>query len=277
MPTFISDGVRIHYREFGPADGAPVLLLHGFASNARVNWISTGWTEFLAAAGFRVIAPDLPGHGESEKLHTKERYTAPAMAEDMARLLDHLGLRRAFVMGYSMGARVAAFLALAHPERICALMLAGMADNLIHGVGGSEEIARALLAENLDDPAIPAWARGFRQFAERTGSDLKALAACITAARTPLPPEKVRRLDALPVLIVLGEEDAIAGGTEEITALLPHAGLTILPRRNHMNAVGDREYKQTVVGFLHAHAGRCGVRAPGEEGENASIAREAEW
>lgn len=261
MPTFDSDGVRIHYREFGLADGAPVLLLHGFASNARVNWISTGWTEFLADAGFRVIAPDFPGHGDSEKLYTGERYTAPSMAQDMLRLLDHLGLRRAFVMGYSMGARVTAFLALQAPQRVCALVLAGMADNLIHGVGGSEEIARALLADDPDDPSIPSWARGFRQFAEKTGSDRKALAACIAASRTPLSPDDLRRLDGLPVLIVVGEEDSIAGGTEEITRLLPHADLKILPRRNHMNAVGDRDYKQTVAAFFRTHEQRCSSNA----------------
>ena len=261
MPEFVADGVRIHYREFGPQDGAPVLLLHGFASNARVNWISTGWTEFLADAGFRVIAPDFPGHGDSEKLYTGERYTAPSMARDMLRLLDHLGLHRAFVMGYSMGARVAAFLALQAPERICALVLAGMADNLIHGVGGSQDIARALLAENADDPAIPAWARGFRHFAEKTGSDRRALATCITASRTPLSPDDLRRLDELPVLIVVGEEDTIAGGTAEITRLLPHAELAILPHRNHMNAVGDRGYKQTVEAFFRAHVQRCQANA----------------
>ena len=261
MPTFDSDGVRIHYREFGPQDAAPVLLLHGFASNARVNWISTGWTDFLAGAGFHVIAPDFPGHGDSEKLYTGERYTAPSMARDMLRLFDHLGLRRAFVMGYSMGARVAAFLALAHPQRICALVLAGMADNLIHGVGGSQDIARALLANDPDDPSIPSWARGFRQFAERTGSDRRALAACITASRTPLTPDDLQRLDGLPVLIVVGEEDSIAGGTDEITSLLPHAELKILPRRNHMNAVGDRAYKQAVAAFFRAHEGRCSSSA----------------
>ena len=257
MPEFDSAGVRIHYETFGPADGRPVLLLHGFASNARVNWVSTGWTAFLAEEGFFVVAPDFPGHGQSEKLHTSERYPAPALAEDVARLLDHLSIPRAFVMGYSMGARVAAFLALGHPERICALVLSGMAGNLIHGVGGSEEIARALLADDPADPAIPAWARGFRQFAERTGSDLKALAACITASRTPLKPEDARRLDALPVLVTVGEEDGIAGDPAPLMALLPHAELVILPGRDHMNAVGDPAHKRAVTSFLHRHEGRC--------------------
>ncbi len=263
MPTFDSAGVCIHYETFGPEDGAPVLLLHGFASNARVNWVSTGWTDHLAQAGFFVIAPDFPGHGRSEKLHTRERYPAPALAEDVARLMDHLKLPRAFVMGYSMGARVAAFFALAHAERVCALVLSGMAGNLIHGVGGSEEIARALLADDANDPSIPAWARGFRQFAERTGSDLVALAACISASRTPLEPEDARRLDSLPVLVAVGEKDGIAGDPAPLMALLPHAELVVLAGRDHMNAVGDPAHKRAVAAFLHRHAERCGRRRDG--------------
>ena len=264
MPEFDSAGVHIHYETFGPEDGPPVVLLHGFASNARVNWVSTSWTEFLSGEGFRVIAPDFPGHGQSGKVYTPERYPAPVLAEDVARLMDHLSIARAFVMGYSMGARVAAFLALRHPERICALVLSGMAGNLIHGVGGSEEIARALLAEDADDPSIPAWARGFRQFAERTGSDLKALAACISASRTPLVPEDARRLDALPVLVTVGEEDGIAGDPAPLMALLPHAELVVLPGRNHMNAVGDPAHKRVVAAFLQRHREACGTMGEDE-------------
>ena len=257
MPDFDADGVRVHYRLFGPEDGPPVLLLHGFASSGRVNWVSTGWTDFLAGQGFRVIVPDFPGHGRSEKLYTPERYAAPAMAEDVRRLLDHLRISRAFVMGYSMGARVAAFLAAAHPDRVCALVLSGMAGNLVHGVGGAEEIRRALLsADPAADPSIPAWAKGFRQFAERTGGDLQALAACIGASRVPLTPQALRRL-AMPVLVVVGSEDTIAGDPAPLMALLPEARLVILEGRNHMNAVGDMRHKRAVADFLRAHAGHC--------------------
>ncbi len=138
---------------------------------------------------------------------------------------------------------------------------AARARGLVPGATATEARLRvpgiALLADDPDDPAIPFWARGFRQFAERTGSDLKALAACITAARTPLKPDDLRRLDELPVLIVVGEEDTIAGGTDEVTALLPHAMLKILPRRNHMNAVGDAAYKRAVESFLRSHEDNC--------------------
>ncbi|WP_051929295.1 alpha/beta fold hydrolase [Thermopetrobacter sp. TC1] len=254
MPDFISDGVRIHYEVFAPDDSAPekrrypVLLLHGFASNGRVNWVSTSWTDALTRAGFEVIVPDHRGHGKSEKLYDPACYRAKAMAADARRLLDHLGVRKAHVMGYSMGARVAAFLAIAHPDRVRSLILAGMAGNLLRGVGGAEDIAAALEAE---DPAVISSerARAFRQFAERTGSDLKALAACMRAGRDPVPPEALAALD-MPVLITVGEKDGIAGPPEPLQAVMPQAQVVVLPGRDHMNAVGDKRHKQAVLAFL---------------------------
>ena len=94
------------------ATGDPVLLIHGFASSVRTNWIEPGWVSLLTGRGFRVVAFDNRGHGESEKLYDRALYSAPLMAEDARRLMDHLGIPRADVMGYSMGARIAAFLAL---------------------------------------------------------------------------------------------------------------------------------------------------------------------
>ncbi len=258
MPAFDSRGLRLHYEIHGDEGGAPVVLLHGFASNGRVNWESTGWTEFLAGLGFFVIVPDFPGHGRSDKPHDTRRYPAPEMAMDVARLLDHLSIARAHVMGYSMGARVAAFLALAHPEKVCALVLSGMAGNLIAGVGGAEDIARALRAEDPRAADVPGWARGFRQFAERVGNDLKALAACITASRTPIEAAALERLD-MPILVVAGAEDDIAGDPARLMPHLPRdAELVILEGRDHMNAVGDRRHKEAVAAFLKRHVARCG-------------------
>ncbi len=110
MQFFDSDGVRIAYIDFAPASGAgdPVLLVHGFASNHAVNWVNTMWVKTLTRAGYRVIALDNRGHGQSEKLYEPAAYTPAVMAEDARRLLDHLGIERADVMGYSMGARIAA-------------------------------------------------------------------------------------------------------------------------------------------------------------------------
>ena len=246
MPHFDSGGVKIHFEEYGKGD--PVLLLHGFASNGRINWVSTSWTKTLAEAGRRVIVMDHRGHGKSEKLHDPDDYSALLMAEDARRLLDHLGIARADVMGYSMGARAAAFLAIRHPDRVRALILAGMAASLLTGVAESDAIADALEAENAEDIASPR-ARGFRMFAQRAGGDLKALAACMRAGRTPVDPKDLEKLP-MPVLITVGSRDDIAGPPEPLAAHIPHARVAVLPGKDHMNAVGDKGHKQAVLDFL---------------------------
>ena len=116
MPNFLSDGISLSYQVFG--DGKPILLIHGFASNVEINWVSTGWVETLTGAGYRVIALDNRGHGRSQKLYDPRLYFAHEMAADAARLLDHLEIERLPVIGYSMGARIAAFLALREPRRV---------------------------------------------------------------------------------------------------------------------------------------------------------------
>ena len=167
------------------ATGEPVVLIHGFASNVATNWIGPGWVNALTEAGFRVIAYDNRGHGHSGKLYDVKDYGAPLMAEDARRLLDHLRLDRADVMGYSMGARISAFLAIAHPERVRSLVFAGLGINMVRGVAGTGPVARALEAESIDEVTNPT-ARTFRAFAEQTNSDFKALAACIRSARAPI-------------------------------------------------------------------------------------------
>src|SRR4026209_2488426 len=153
MPSFQSDGVRIAYWDEG--EGDPILLIHGFASNAGTNWVDPGWVRALVADGRRVIAFDNRGHGQSEKLYEPERYGAPVMAEDARALLDHLGIERADVMGYSMGARVSAFPALKHPTRVRSLILGGTGIQLVEGAGLPDSIAEALEAPSLDDVADP--------------------------------------------------------------------------------------------------------------------------
>jgi pimeloyl-ACP methyl ester carboxylesterase len=246
MGHFLSDTAEIHYDVTGSGD--PVLLIHGFASTARVNWVDTGWVKALADAGHKVITFDNRGHGRSGKLYDPEAYGAPTMAEDARRLLDHLGIAQAHVMGYSMGARIAAFLAIAHPERVRSLVLAGLAANLIRGVGGDEDIARALEALSRDDVREPG-PRAFRLFAEQTKSDLGALAACMRSSRQKLSEAEVARITA-PVLVVAGELDDIAGPVDPLVRVIPNARGATLPRRNHMNAVGDRLYKHAVIDFF---------------------------
>lgn len=246
MKTFDSDGVEIAFIDEGGGD--PVLLIHGFASNVAVNWINTGWVETLAGAGYRAVAFDNRGHGASEKLYERESYGAPLMAEDARRLLDHLQISRAAVMGYSMGARIAAFLALKHPERVRSLVFAGLGINMVRGMAGTGPIANALEAPSIGDVINPT-ARTFRAFAEQTGSDLKALAACIRSARDKIGAEDVARI-ACPVLVAVGSLDVIGGAAEPLAALIPGARAFTIEGRDHMKAVGDRAYKNAVLEHL---------------------------
>lgn len=252
MRSFDSDGVEIAYMDEG--SGEPILLLHGFASNVATNWIDTGWVDTLTGAGRRVIALDARGHGASQKLYDKAAYPAPVMAEDARRLLAHLDVAAADVMGYSMGARIAAFMALAPANPIRKLVVAGLGYNMVRGMGAPGPIAHALEAPSIDDVTNKT-ARTFRAFAESTGSDLKALAACIRAAREKIDADALSRI-RVPVLVAVGTEDVIAGSAAKLAALMPHARVLAIPRRDHMKAVGDRVFKEGVLEFLRAPAGR---------------------
>ncbi len=246
MRSFDSDGVEIAY--FDEGEGEPILLIHGFASNAQVNWVYTGWVQSLKADGRRVVALDNRGHGQSAKPHDPSAYPAPVMAEDARRLLDRLGLGRADVMGYSMGARITAFLALNHPDRVRSAIFGGLGIGMIRGVGAPEPIAEALEAADPAAIADPV-AQSFRAFADQTRSDRLALAACIRASRQTITPELAARI-SVPVLVAVGTKDSIAGSAAELAALIPGAEALDIPNRDHMLAVGDRTYKAGVLEFL---------------------------
>jgi len=249
MKQFDSDGVDIAYLNMESGTGKrPVLLIHGFASNVQTNWINTGWVDFLSKAGHPVIAFDNRGHGQSQKLYELTDYGAPLMAEDGRRLLDHLGIERAHVIGYSMGARIAAFLALAHPDRVDHLVFGGLGINMVRGMAGTGPIARALEAQSIDEVTNPA-ARTFRAFAEETKSDLKALAACIRSSRAPITAEMVSSITA-PIFIAVGETDVIGGSAEELAKLNPGARAFTIAGRDHNRAVSDRTFKAEVLSFL---------------------------
>ena len=248
MPHFSSDGVDIHFIDEGPREGAPILLIHGFASNLKTNWVDPLWVKVLTGNGRRVIAMDCRGHGQSAKLYRLEDYGSPLMAEDARRLLDHLGVARADVMGYSMGARITAFLAMNHPSYVRTAIFGGLGINMVRGLAGTGPIAHALEADSIDDVSN-ATARTFRAFAEATKSDLKALAMCIRSARAVISAEMLATI-ACPVLVAVGTDDVIGGSATELAALIPGAEALELQGRDHMRAVGDRAYRLGVEAFL---------------------------
>jgi pimeloyl-ACP methyl ester carboxylesterase len=246
MPTFRNGPVELAYLDEG--EGDPVLLIHGFASNKEVNWVHPGWVSTLTRAGRRAIAIDNRGHGQSSKLYDPAAYHTSKMADDARALLDHLRLPRADVMGYSMGARITAFLAVEHPERVRSAVLGGLGIHLVDGVGLPQEIADALEAPSLEQVTDPQ-GRMFRAFAEQTKADLRALAACIRGSRQTLTREQAASIK-VPVLVAVGTKDTVAGDPHALAALIPGAEVLEIPNRDHMLAVGDRAYKQGVLAFL---------------------------
>jgi Predicted hydrolases or acyltransferases (alpha/beta hydrolase superfamily) len=246
MPHFTTSGLSLAYEVHGA--GAPVLCVHGFASSGKVNWIDTGWVETLTSAGYQAITLDNRGHGASDKPHDPELYYPSQMADDAIALLDHLGIGRAAVLGYSMGARIAAFMAFSHPERVASAIFGGMGTNLINGLTDGNDIIAGLRAPDLSDLTHPT-ARQFRIFADHTGSDREALAACMETSRQPMARADVRRIE-VPVLVAVGEADEMAGRPEALAELLPHGEAVLIPRRDHMRATGDKVFKSATLEFL---------------------------
>jgi pimeloyl-ACP methyl ester carboxylesterase len=247
MPAFRNGEVEIAFLDEG--EGEPIVLVHGFASTKDVNWVQPGWIAALTRAGRRVIAFDNRGHGASTKLYDPSSYHSATMAEDVRALLDYVSIERADVMGYSMGARITAFLAVRHPARVRSAIFGGLGIRLVEGVGLPESIAVALEAPSLADVHDPT-GRMFRIFAEQTKSDLRALAACIRGSRQILTSVEVARISA-PVLIAVGTKDSVAGSAQELAALIPGAHALDIPNRDHMLAVGDKVYKAGVIDFLN--------------------------
>jgi len=251
MPTFASENIPIHYQVIGT--GLPIVLVHGFASSFARNWLNPGWAGFLTESGFQVIGLDVRGHGESGKPYQPEAYRAENMAGDVLRLLDHLSISQADLMGYSMGAGIALYLAAYHGARFRKVILGGIGDGAVasHRVAVHPSvIAAAMEADNPSALADPV-ARQFRTFAESGGNDLKALAAVARRPLAPSDPEAVHRI-AQPMLIVVGADDLIAGSAQKLAAAIPHARLVVIPNRNHLTVVGDQRYKDAVRVFLQA-------------------------
>jgi pimeloyl-ACP methyl ester carboxylesterase len=242
---FDSDGVRLHYELNGPDNGNPIVAVHGFASDYRLNWVGTRWQETLTNNGFRVIGLDCRGHGHSDKPHDPAAYAVEVMAGDVVRLLDHIEVATAAFLGYSMGARIGLQVVLDAPDRISRAVLGGI--GAAGAIGRVGAIARALRSgEPTDDPV----AQTFYKFASaRPINDLQALAACIEGLRPDANPERLAAVKT-PILIVAGDQDQIARGAPELVELIPSSRLVTISGRDHMSAVPARDFKRAALDFL---------------------------
>jgi pimeloyl-ACP methyl ester carboxylesterase len=148
--VFDSNGVKIRYVTEG--DGEPVVLIHGWMADSSM-WgrDSSGNTKLdtTHAKGFKFIALDCRGHGKSDKPHDVAMY-GPEMAADVVRLLDHLKIEKAHLIGYSSGAHIAGMVAATHPERVLSVVYGGQAP-IIAGPKSSGSSEVEVFAKAVDE------------------------------------------------------------------------------------------------------------------------------
>ena len=256
---FDSQGVRLYYTLAGR--GEPVVLMHGFAVQSDLNWRLPGITRALAR-DFEVIALDLRGHGRSEKPHDPAHYGSE-MVEDVVRLLDHLGIERAHVVGYSLGGFIALKLAASHPERLITVSALGAGwespENsafweAMSGIATALEGGHAVapLAGNLGPERLkPGRLHTFWVMVmTRYLNDGRALAAMIRSiAGITLQQDELGRI-RVPVLSVVGSRDPLEAGVEAMKGLVPDHEVVIVPGADHMQAVRRPELIGALRSFL---------------------------
>ena len=248
-----SDGVAIAYALW-PGDAAQpaIVLHHGFAASTMTNWLATGIVDSLMARGMTVLSIDARGHGLSDKPHDAAFYGEARMARDVVELLDHLHLTRVDLFGYSMGA-VVALLVASTTACVRRLIVGGVGESVL-ACGGidtrgvsSDLLVDALLADDASAIAHPV-AAGFRLFAERSGNDLRALAA--QARRIHQSPIALAQITA-STLVIAGTDDVLATHAERLAAAIPGARWQPVPG-DHLNAVRQPALLKAVNDFLGA-------------------------
>lgn len=237
------DGIRIAYREMG--GGRPLILIHGYFSEADTNWIKYGHARLLADAGFRVIMPDLRAHGQSGKPHDRAHYPKDILADDQFALIAHLSLGDFDLGGYSLGGRtVARMLAKGcRPRRavISGMGLAGLTDTGKRA-GHFRHVLENLGSHERGSPAFMAEA-----FLKTTGGDPLALLNILDTF-VDTPPETLATFD-LPISVICGVEDEDNGSAKALADALPQGSLRVVPG-NHMSAVIKPELGQAIRDYL---------------------------
>jgi len=237
------DGVELCWREMG--EGRPVVLLHGYFSDAMTNWIRYGHAAAIAGRGYRVIMPDLRGHGDSGKPHDPASYPPDTLARDGLALIDHLGLTDYDLGGYSLGARTTMRLLVhgATPRRV---VLSGMGLEGIVASGRRADFFRRVLAPGASfergSPEFMAQA-----FLKTTGGDATALALILDT----FVDTEAAALDAVtqPVLVVCGADDRVNGSAPDLADALLNGRYVEVPG-HHMSAVIKPELGQAIADFL---------------------------
>lgn len=253
MSHFSRDGFSIHYETHG--SGLPVVLLHGICVSFAGNFGAYGWIERLRGQGLRVIGMDFRGHGQSDKPHDSSAYGTTHLADDVIALLDHLGLDRVSLMGYSLGSVVALHLLHTHPERFTRGVLIATGDGLIGLPPFTQAEIAPKLAQALDRPDYPAdlpkHVATYWSFATKVSGDRVAAAA---AARADYPPCTLAEAGNVncPVLVVSGELDPVLGTGPRLAQALPFGRYMEIPGADHFNLTLNEQAQFAVADFLSA-------------------------
>ncbi len=233
-----TSGSAIHYETIG--SGPPLLLLHPGLCDGSL-WQSLGYVQALQCR-FRLLIPDLRGHGQSYSPHDEAGYTADAMRDDIGAILDAEGLASAHCWGFSLGALLALRFAAAYPARLRSLV-AGGAVGYLHDPGIGTRTA-ALLERSGFEAVAPPLSGDPAVLPLRPvilGQDEQAHIARYRAQARWTRPEGLEELSLPPLLLYVGGSDSFAGPVGELAAKLPSARLIIVPGLGHLQTWAHSE------------------------------------
>jgi pimeloyl-ACP methyl ester carboxylesterase len=237
------DGLELAYRELGV--GRPLVLIHGYFSTATVNWLRYGHAARIATRGYRVIMPDLRGHGDSAKPHDAAFYPPDILADDGFALIEHLELTDYDLGGYSLGARTTLRM-LARGAAPARAIVAGMGLEGITNTGGRGGYFRNILKNpGTFKSGSPQWMA--EAFLKTVGGDPVALAHVLDTF-VDTPPEALARIRT-PTLVLDGAEDDDNGSGQALATALPQARYVEIAG-NHMSAVTKPELGTAMAEFL---------------------------
>jgi len=252
-PQFIEvgEGVGLATYVWGDPDAPVVLIVHGFASSTRDNWVLTGWVRMLEHAGYRVLGIDQRGHGASEKPHDPAGYDVRTLATDVEQVLDTYLVDDALYVGYSLGARVGWQVLRDLGERIPRAVLGGVPDGI-----PLERLDLDQVRRFIDDgtPVVDRVTQNYIALTERVpGNDLGALLALAQGMRESrsIDPDPAAA-PSQPILFATGSEDAVIPGSRRLAEAAPHGRFFEIPGRHHFNAPGSKAFREAGLEFLQA-------------------------